>query len=523
MSARNAPLLVFRVAFSMATSCPSIALAGALAIKCDRTGALYSTGELATFTVTGGAGQLSVGAVDFYGRKVIERILLPPENKQAAVAVDTAQLPRLGWHNVTVTADGKSASTVFATVPPPISRMPADQSPFGAIVSSRLRDNQVADFARSLKLVGVRWVDIDVPLAQLNPKEGEYIWDASGGLHPRQNFDRLVHSIYDEGLCLMLKFLGQADLISKRKGKELHAYWDAQLNLSPPSDPEKWAEVVAAVVGRYGGICHTWEIGNEPEGHGYFKGTDEEYTDYLETTSKAIRAVQPNATVVAASMYHGGGVLPRLVKRPDLYDIMSVHYLTGPADSISPLSHYQKALDAAGVKKVIWNTESRGTGGDEPPKPDETSHYRTDGARNQSPTKAYVRNLALGIPRVFVFSWNTGEGRQLVNPDFTPRWATVEYRTMVDQLEGARFVREVKLGNDLNGFQFQRGSDNILVAWSDLARHKAPIKLTAMRTLLVTDIMGNGTEISPAGGGASVSVSYQPVFITGVDADFEVR
>ena len=496
---------------------------GSPRLTCDRTGAIYAVGEEAEFVLKGVEGEFSVEVVNYYGEKVIERKESGAKGKPAGISIATEGLPRLGWHKISVRVSGKSATSTFAVVAPVKERISAEESPFGAIVSARLKAEQVADFAHSLKLAGVRWVDIDIPLAQVNPSEGQYIWDASRAGDRPQNFDAFVHALHKEGLCLMLKFLGQADWISRRKEKDVHAYWDAELNLSPPSDPKKWAEVVGAVVKRYGRICQVWEVGNEPEGHGYFKGTDEEYMEYLDTTAKAIRAAQPKATVVAASMYNGGGVLLRLVKRPELYDIMSVHYLTGPAGDISPLSHYQEALDAAGIKKVIWNTESRGSGGDEPPKTGETSHYRGKGADNQSPTKAYVRNFALGIPRVFVFSWNVGEGRQVVNPDLTPRWATVEYRTMTDQLERAKFVREVNLGKDLCGFQFQRGKEKVLVAWSDVAGYDPAIEFRSERELVVTDIMGNSRAIGVADGAVTVTVSYQPVFISGLPADFKVK
>ncbi len=502
---------------------PGVSETGVLTIQCGRTGGLYAAGERASFIVQKKSGRLSLRVVDFYGENVVEEQPPGEESGCAVIVLDTGRLPRLGWHKITVSAANGAASTTFAVVPPRKDLVAVEESPFGAIVSPRLKANQIADFAHSLKLAGVRWVDIDLPLAQLNPSEGQYVWDAPVGSLDRGNFDSFVRVVHKEGMCLMLKFLGQADWISKRKDKEVHAYWDSELNLSAPSDPKEWAEVVAAVVKRYGEICRTWEIGNEPEGHGYFKGSDEEYMEYLETTARAIRAVQPNATIVAASMYNGGGVLPRLVKRPDLYDIMSVHYLTGPFGDISPLSHYQKALDAAGVKKVIWNTESRGSGGDEPPKPGEASHFGANGAHNQSPTKAYVRNFALGVPRVFVFSWNVGEGRQVVNADYSPRWATVEYRTMVDQLEGVRFVREVNLGKDLSGFQFRRGGDNILVAWSDLASYEAVVTLRASTKLVVIDIMGNSTEGPVRDGVATIRISYQPAFVRGLGADLDVQ
>ena len=492
----------------------------ALSIRHQRTGALYTVGEPIVVSVSGPP-RVSVEVTDSENRPVPSpSSAVSQASAGGSVTLEPGRLP-LSWYTLTVTAGNKSARTAFGVVPPLNDRVAARQSRFGAIVSPRGELAAIPDIVHSLKLAGVRWLDIDIPMAQLNPGKGVYDWE-SVGRTGRAHFDAFARAAHKEGLCLMLKFLGQADWVSKRTGKDVHASWDPALNLSPPGDAAQWAEAVRAVVGRYRDVCDTWEIGNEPEGHGYFKGSDDEYMAYLETTARAIRAVQPKATIVAASMYNGGGVLPRLVKRPDLFDVMSVHYITGPHGDISPLSHYLTAMKEAGISKTVWNTESRGNGGASPPTPGESSHYSAEGAHNQSPTKAYVRNFALGVSRVFVFSWNLDEGRTIVDRDDTPRRSTVEFRTMADQLEGAEFVRKVELGKDFSGYHF-RGGDDFLVAWSDVAGRAMRVRLTAKQNLTLTDTMGR-TKTAPAENGVTtVEVAYEPVFVHGLAAGFEVR
>ena len=288
-----------------------------LSVVNQRTSGMYSPGDKAVFVVTGAAdGPLTVAVADYYRQTPVNRQQPVEPGKPVLVTIDTKDLPRLGWHQIMVKSAGQSATATFAVVPPAKEIVPITDSRFGVIVSASGKTEQLPDIMRGLRLAGARWVSTDIPLAWLNPKQGQFDWTASTP-DGKDNFDAFVHAANKEGLMLSLKFLGQADWISKHNTKDDHAYWDARINLSPPADPAKWAEVVTATVKRYAPICQTWEIGNEPEGHGYFKGTDDDYMAYLETTSKSVRAAQPSATIVAASMYYGGGVLDRLVKRPE--------------------------------------------------------------------------------------------------------------------------------------------------------------------------------------------------------------
>jgi hypothetical protein len=508
---------------------PALAAKGAqpatqpsLTVSCTRTGALFTPGEKLSFTVEGG-GPIVWSVSDYYGNTVVaDQRLAAPADQSATISLDSSRLPRLGWHQLTVRRGELVGRTTFAIVPPLRDAVPPAESRFGADFAPIGRPDQIPDIAASVRLAGVRWVMMDIPLAHLNPREGVYDW-GSAGLNGREPFELMARALHARGVQLMFKTIGQADWISARTTGNVHAYWDPAINLSPPSDYAKWVQVITATVRRFGDICTHWEIGNEPEGHGYFKGTDDEYMKYLEVTAGAIRAAQPNATIVAASMYNGGGVLPRLVKRPDLFDIMSVHYLTGPWGDIAPLSRYLDAMREAGISKVVWNTESRGRGGAGPPSPGESSAMGGKGADNQSPTKAYVRNFAMGIPKVFVFSWNMEEGPAMVHRDYSPQWNTVEYRTMTDQIEGSTFVRELKLGDNLSAFLFRRDGRNLLVAWTDQAGLSSDLSVSAGEALRVVDVMGNAARVEVSGGRATVRLAYQPLFIWGVSDEPDAR
>lgn len=190
------------------------------------------------------------------------------------------------------------------------------------------KPSQLPDFPAAINKAGFGRVQADIPLSRINPSEGVYNFNYG-------NFEVALKTLRQSGLHILLKFLSQADWIS-RDPKGAHADWDETLNLTPPKG--KWQGVVRQVVGRYGAYCQAWQIGNEPDGEGFFHGSSDDYMAYLEWTTTAIRSVQPNAVVVAGKLFRGlaepnsyGDVLRKLVRLPDLFDVLSVHYPLAPS------------------------------------------------------------------------------------------------------------------------------------------------------------------------------------------------
>jgi polysaccharide biosynthesis protein PslG len=73
----------------------------------------------------------------------------------------------------------------------------------------------------------------------------------------------------------------------------------------PPVDPAVFASFATKVVERYGDRVSSWEIWNEPNVPWFFGNSDNraaEYTQLLKAAYPAIKAVQPNGTVVSAGL-----------------------------------------------------------------------------------------------------------------------------------------------------------------------------------------------------------------------------
>ena len=64
-----------------------------------------------------------------------------------------------------------------------------------------------------------------------------------------------------------------------------------------PPNPQKYAQLVADVVKRYGSRVSSFEIWNEPDINQFYRGTPEEYATLFKTVVPVIRKLDPTAMV----------------------------------------------------------------------------------------------------------------------------------------------------------------------------------------------------------------------------------
>jgi len=387
--------------------------------------------------------------------------------------------------------------------------MPSKAPILGVCVLLPKDPKELPAFASAIKQAGFGWVQTDIPLSHINPREGVYEFNYG-------NFEVALKVLRQSGLHLLLKFLGQADWIS-RDPKGPHADWDETLNLTPPKDKAKWQEVVKQIVRRYGAYCQAWQIGNEPDGGGYFRGSADDYMAYLEWTATAIRSVQPDTIIVAGELFRGlvepnsyGDVLRKLVRRPDLFDVLSVHYPLAPPQHAGGMEDYLQAMKEAKIVKPIWNTEqSAGITCDYLPK-GATTHIRTDGGLRLSPLKAVAHSLALGCEKVFLFSWNYDASSIGYRPD-----VQAECRVAAENLDGATFVRKLDLGDkNITAYLFRRhDGEHLLTVWTEVKGLTVRLKLTSGKPVTVINYKGAKSILKPQNGQISLVADFCPKVI----------
>ena len=105
---------------------------------------------------------------------------------------------------------------------------------------------------------------------------------------------------------------------------------------------------------------------NEPEFKMFFKGSEEDFVEIFNFSSKVIKEKQPDAVIVmagAAGMFPNNkkywkSVLP-LIK--DHFDIANIHHISGPegqCDKELWVDEFADLLKSLNINKPIWLTEA---------------------------------------------------------------------------------------------------------------------------------------------------------------------
>ena len=147
--------------------------------------------------------------------------------------------------------------------------------------------------------------------------------------------------------------------------------------LSKPCSMENYKKFLLALVDRYDGdgvndmpgltkpIVY-WEIMNEPEFRMFFKGTEDEFVEIFNFSSKLIKSKQKDAVIIMAG---AAGMFPEskkfwkstLPKIKDHFDIANMHHITPPdgkCDKDFWVGEFSELLQSLNIDKPIWVTEA---------------------------------------------------------------------------------------------------------------------------------------------------------------------
>jgi hypothetical protein len=147
--------------------------------------------------------------------------------------------------------------------------------------------------------------------------------------------------------------------------------------LSKPCSMESYKTFLLALVDRYDGdgnndmpnltkpIIH-WEIMNEPEFKMFFKGSEDDFIEIFNFSSKIIKEKQKNSVIVMAG---AAGMFPEnkkfwksaLPKIKDHFDIANIHHIStqdGKCDKEFWVDEFSSLLKTLNINKPIWVTEA---------------------------------------------------------------------------------------------------------------------------------------------------------------------
>ena len=147
--------------------------------------------------------------------------------------------------------------------------------------------------------------------------------------------------------------------------------------LSKPCSMNDYKNFVTKLVDRYDGDgvndmpglvkpIKYWEIMNEPEFKMFFKGSEDDFVEIFNFSSKTIKEKQKNAVIImagAAGMFpenkkYWKSALPRI---KDNFDIANIHHISGPegqCDREFWVDEFSSLLKSINIDKPIWVTEA---------------------------------------------------------------------------------------------------------------------------------------------------------------------
>ncbi|HEV3364191.1 MAG TPA: cellulase family glycosylhydrolase, partial [Acidimicrobiia bacterium] len=193
-----------------------------------------------------------------------------------------------------------------------------------------------ADLARDLDemlAVGAEWLRMDFSWASVEDTRGSYHWAA---------IDRVVNATTSRGIKV-IGLLAYTPDWARAAGSDSIMY--------PPIDPSTFATFARAAVQRYSSRVKVWEVWNEPNITPFWRPRPDPvtYTNLLKPAYAAIKAADPEATVLAAGLSpaidaaDGAEVSPATFLRAiydagggGSFDAVSMHPYSYPARPIDP-------------------------------------------------------------------------------------------------------------------------------------------------------------------------------------------
>jgi hypothetical protein len=252
--------------------------------------------------------------------------------------------------------------------------------------------------------------DLKVTWRDVNPERGRFDWTV---------LDQRIAEVEAAGAepLLVLGMTPQWAAVDPNAGDPRWGTGSA----SPPRDAEDWRAYVNAVVDRYGSRIAAYEVWNEASLRTFWTGTANEMASLTAIAHQAIKAKQPTAIVLAAS------VTTRLRRPMELFmnqyldslggygypfDGFAIH--TYPAGNVGPdarfddITNWQQVVvervgpDSPVLDKMVWDTEVNYGLAGPGPRP-ATAFSDEQGA--ELITRTYTDSRRLGIDATFWYMY----------------------------------------------------------------------------------------------------------------------
>ncbi len=362
--------------------------------------------------------------------------------------------------------------------------------------------------AKLARALGARTHRVGLAWHELSPSEGVNRWD-------RQ--DELFKTTLAAGLRIQTG-LGYSSVWAAEGAPE-DATWRVRITYPPRVDA--WRDYVRSTVERYRGRVFAYEVWNEPDLEGFYRGSTEQYLELLRIASEEIRRADPQALVMsggfATVLGHGGRRLNpdiqvrTLREAAHLFDLHVLHQhglfdsfysaLTGPLDEMR--------RDLPQPRPLYFNETSVGT-------------QFTD-AEDQAKTLPKKFTFAASHGAVgynwFIFRGRTTHTNHYAMVDMRngePRPVFVAYAALARELAGLRYDRRIDIGEGRFAFLFSGPERHVLVAWTETdSAGDAVVHATlgsSTPRARAADLLGNDLPVAHTPHGAFFQVGRSPAY-----------
>jgi hypothetical protein len=259
----------------------------------------------------------------------------------------------------------------------------------------------VRDDLKVAKSTGARVLRIAFGWDAMEPERGHYDWSF---------WDEFVRIASEEfGIRLIPYVCYTPRWAASDDGED---FWR-----SPPRDPEDFARFMTALVNRYKHAIHSWELWNEPDNRAYWLGTREQFASLVRSGSRAVRAVDPKATIVLGGIATETDYLEELFRLDRIapaVDVVNLHsyFETWHPDAIETLPAYvSRAAEVVrdyGENEPLWMAETGYSSVGERPNVSEVyrAHHRGEHtAEAQANALARTCVLALATGELPLVAW----------------------------------------------------------------------------------------------------------------------
>ena len=161
------------------------------------------------------------------------------------------------------------------------------QGAFGVNIHLRQRitDANWGTAMQAAEDAGVQWGREQFNWDVIEPADNDFAW---------KTYDAVIAQYQAHHIQVLGLFTYSSSWASSNSGATDYEFY--------PPDLAAWKDYVGTVAAHYTGQVDTWEIWNEPNYSGFWKGTIEEYVDLLEIAAAAITEANPNAHIVLGGL-----------------------------------------------------------------------------------------------------------------------------------------------------------------------------------------------------------------------------